>query len=267
MSLKTQVKSSKSDKLGQASMDPAPDSSISMSCLERLLDVKLAELKNDMATKDCINDLKNIIVEQKSRIEELESRVIVMEKLIQNLKERSDDSEQYQRRLCLRIGGVELKQGTDGESGEECLKTVKKIFRELKVSIPDAVIDRAHRIGKIKEEGGKRYRQIIVRFTTWRHRTEVYRARKNSDKYCIRLDLTKERLKIMGKANDILKDMGRASESCYVFSDVNCRMCLKYDGKFQYFGNTNELLNFIKSMEATEDETNQSEASDGGEEE
>ena len=264
---KAQAKFSKSDKLGQASMDPVPDGMISMSCLERLLDVKLAELKDDMATKDCINDLKNIIVEQKNRIEELESRVIVMEKLIQNLKEPSDNSEQYQRRLCLRIGGVELKQGTDGESGDECLKTVKKIFRELKVSIPDAVIDRAHGIGNIKEEGGKRYRQIIVRFTTWRHRTEVYRARKNSDKYRIRLDLTKEHLKIMGKANDLLKDMGRASESCYVFSDVNCRMCLKYDGNFQYFGNTNELLSFIKSMESTEDQGNGKDASDESEEE
>ena len=54
-------------------------------------------------------------------------------------------------------------------------------------------------IGNIKEECGKRYRQIIVRFTTWHHRTEVYRARKNSDKYRIRLDLTKERLKVMGE--------------------------------------------------------------------
>ena len=143
---KAQAKSSKSDKLGLALMDPVPDSMISMSCLERLLDVKLAELKNDMATKDCINELKNIIVEQKNRIEELESRVIVMGKLIQNLKERNNDNEQYQRRLCLRIGGVELKQGTDGELGEECLKTVKKIFRELKVSIPDAVIDCARSV-------------------------------------------------------------------------------------------------------------------------
>lgn len=243
-------------------MDPVSDSTISLSCLESLLDAKLAELKSDMATKDCINDLKNIIVEQKSRIKELESRVIVMEKLIQNLKGRSDDSEQYQRRLCLRIGGVELKQGANGESGDECLKIVKKIFRELKVSIPDAVIDRAHRIGHIKEEGGKRYRQIIVRFTTWRHRTEVYRARKNTKKYRIRLDLTKERLKIMEKAKDLLKDMGRASESCYVFSDVNCRMCLKCDGKFQYFGNTNELLDFIQSMEETDDKSEKADESE-----
>ena len=94
-----------------------------------------------------------------------------------------------------------------------------------------------------------------------------YRARKNSDKYRIRLDLTKECLKIMGKANDLLKDMGRASESCYVFSDVNCRMCLKYDGKFQYFGNTNELLSFIESMESTEDQGNGKDASDENEEE
>ena len=85
-------------------------------------------------------------------------------------------------RLCLRIGGVEPKQRTNGESGDECLQTVKNILRELKVRIPDAVIDRAHRIGHAKEKGDKRYRQTIVTFAAWRHRTEIYRVRRNSDK-------------------------------------------------------------------------------------
>ena len=154
-----------------------------------------------------------------------------MERLIQNLKERSDDSEQYHRRLCLRIGGVELKQGTNGESGDESLKTVKKIFRELKVSIPEAFIDRAHRIGNIgniKEEGGTRYRQIIVRFTIWRHNTEVYRARKNSDSAGSHNRAFQD---YGGRQTIFLKEMGRASESCYVFSDVNCRICFLYSHK------------------------------------
>ena len=129
MSSKAQAKSSKSDKLDQTSMNLGPNSGISMSCLERLLELKPAEMKKDMA--NCMNDLKNTIVEQKNRIEELESRIMAMEKLIENLKERSDDSQQYQGRLCLRIGGVELKEGKDGESADKCLKTMKKIFREL----------------------------------------------------------------------------------------------------------------------------------------
>ena len=74
----TTAKSSKSDKLGHASIDRVMDSMVSMKCLERLLDLKLAEIESNMATKDCTNDLKNAIVEQKNRMDELESGVTVM---------------------------------------------------------------------------------------------------------------------------------------------------------------------------------------------
>ena len=171
-----------------------------------------------------------------------------MEKLIENLQEENDDSQQYQRQLCLRIGGVELTKGSNGESGEECLKIVKKIFKELNVSVPDTVIDRAHRIGKTKEYRGKRYRQIIIRFTTWRHRTAVYRARKKSSKYKIWLDLTKRRLKTLDEANSIL-EAEEKSDDCFAFADVNCRLCVKLDGEFHYFGNLDELRSLVNNIE------------------
>ena len=102
-----------------------------MSCLERLLEKKLSDLKADLATKDCIKELKDIITVQKNRIDELEDKIVIMEKLIENLQEENDDTQQYQSRLCLRIGGVELTKGSNGESGEDCLKIVKTIFKEL----------------------------------------------------------------------------------------------------------------------------------------
>ena len=237
-------KSSRSDTVGQEAMS----ADATMSCFERLLDKKLSELKADLATKDCIKELKDIITVQKNRIDELESKIVIMEKLIENLREDNDDTQQYQRRLCLRIGGVELTKGSNGESGEECLKIVKKIFKELNVSVPDTVIDRAHRIGKTKEYRGKRYRQIIVRFTTWRHRTAVYRARKKSKKYKIWLDLTKRRLKTQDEANSILEAKEK-SDDCFVFADVNCRLCVKLDGEFHNFGNLDELRNLVNDTE------------------
>ncbi len=39
-------------------------------------------------------------------------------------------------------------------------------------------------------------------------------------------------------------------------------MCLKCDGKFQYFGNTNELLDFIQSMEETDDKSEKADESE-----
>ena len=132
-----------------------------------------------------------------------------MNSLITQLKNNCDDQEQYQRRLCLRINGIPVPQSGENESGEECLKKVKALFKDqLELDIPDVAIDRAHRIGGPKVVAGKRYLQVIVRFTTWRHRTQVYRTRKKSQNHKIKpnhkikLDLTHARLKAIQNANN-----------------------------------------------------------------
>ena len=174
-----------------------------ITAISEILDSKLASL----ATKDDINDLKNVIDQQRLKIEMLEAKIVLMEKYEQRIESlekrateytsdidavserfeqlelRSDDNEQYHRRLCLRINGVELSEGSEGESGPECFQKVQNILKDdLKLDIPDMSIDRAHRIGAVitDPDTGKRYRQIIVRFATWRHRTQVYKARKAS---------------------------------------------------------------------------------------
>ena len=90
--------------------------------------------------------------------------------------------EQYQRRLCLRISGIEVPSLGQNETDQDCLDKIKDVCADLAVEIPCDVIDRAHRIGKTTSHNGKKCRQMIVRFTTWRHRAIVYRARKNSGK-------------------------------------------------------------------------------------
>ena len=151
-------------------------------------------MEEKLASKACIQQLHDATEGQSERIEILESKVVIMENYIARLENSMDDQEQYQRRLCLRIDGIPpVAQGKE-ESREQCLKKVKAVFNELKVNIPDAVIDRAYRIGQVKTVAGKRTRQMIVRFTTWRHRTALYRARKSCNQYKIRLDLTKKGL-------------------------------------------------------------------------
>ena len=234
--------------------------------LDEKLDKKLSTLKEDLATKTCIISLRETIIEQKTKIETLKAKVVLLESYIkcierneelakrheealesneeriEQLELKADDMEQYQRRLCLRINGVE--QEAD-ESASKCLQKVKKIFKDLEVDIPDSVIDRAHRIGKEREdtETGKKHRAIIVRFTTWRHKTAVYRARKKCNDYKFRLDLTHRRAKLLEKANEWLKD----KPSCFAMADVNCRLCLKLeDGKFYYFETEYDLIDLLK---------------------
>ncbi len=106
------------------------------------------------------------------------------------------------------------------------------------------MIDRAHRIGPIKQNQTtkKNSQTIIVRFTTWRHRSMVYRARKKSDKFKVHLDLTHRKVKLLEKANTWLKD----KKECFAFADINCRPCLYLDGDYEYFNDEHELLDYIK---------------------
>ena len=86
----------------------------------------------------------------------------------QEFDPRCDESEQYSRYLCLRVKNT---QKSDNETSEVVLESIRKLFDEANLVIPDACIDRAHRVSKTNDT-------IIVCFTTFRHRTIFYRNRK-----------------------------------------------------------------------------------------
>ena len=90
---------------------------------------------------------------------------------------------------------------------------------------------------------------MIVRFTTWRHRSKVYHAKKtkNSGNYKAHLDITQKRFNMIGRANDCLIENVRAN--CFAFADVNCRPCLKLEDGFHYFSNESELHELLQPKE------------------
>ena len=110
------------------------------------------------------------------------------------LVKKCDDLEQYGRRLCLRILDVD---GDDSETSGDVFDKCKELFNNLELDIPEVCIDRAYRIG---EKTRLRVRPIIVRFTTWRHRTMVYRKRKDWVNCRITLDLAKTRMDTLKEA-------------------------------------------------------------------
>ena len=86
------------------------------------------------------------------------------------------DGEQHIRRLSLRVNGIP----SDGrESADDCLSKVKDEISKLGVTVADCEFDRAHRVGRKTDNQGTRVqsRHMIVRFTSWRARTLVYRHR------------------------------------------------------------------------------------------
>lgn len=105
-----------------------------------------------------------------------------LQQKIEALEKSVDDSEQYGRRLCLRIKGLKK---SPNETSDMVLESVKDLIKETNVSIPDEVLDRAHRISSKNDT-------VIVRFTSFRFRTLFYRSRQKLNKpISVHLDLSK----------------------------------------------------------------------------
>ena len=106
----------------------------------------LSELK-DQIKKEVSEAIKTEIKKLTKELEELESKVSLLQKHEKNfqkqvsvLKRKNEELQQNGRRLCLRK--------VENKSSDNDLDKVKSLIKESECEIPDVVIDRAHRIGK-----------------------------------------------------------------------------------------------------------------------
>ena len=184
---------------------------------------------------------------------DLEGRVAILENLVKIQERKVDDVEQYGRRLCLRVDDVPLRAS---ETPKYIEHELHGEFVNMGLKLPEEVIDRAHRVGKryeVDEENedgvvtGVTKQQVIVRFTSWTHRTLVYRSCKKSKNFKFKIDLTKRRMGLLSHARRLIKDVQGID---YAFSDVNCRLNLKLcDGPFRAFNSETELASIIADVD------------------
>ena len=109
--------------------------------------------------------------------------------------------------LCLCVNtGILLK---NNEKSEDVLDSVKDLFELAEVNIPYLVVDYVQRIGRIYKDQAlnKNCKGIIVRFTTFRHRTMLYRTRSKLKGVEVRLDLTKSLYDLLSNANNYVKEI------------------------------------------------------------
>ena len=196
-------------------------------------------------------DIKKLVKEELKEVEKVNSTVAMLKTHIENLKAQNtqlqercvtsekqiDELEQYGRRLCLRITGVPTEEN---ENSDKVLTKVKKLITESGVDIPDTTIDRAHRIGK---RNGKN-QAIIVRFTTHRHRTRFYKARKNIKSGAkVHIDLTKTRFNLLNDAQKFVSDQ---ENDVFVYADINCRLKVHFrDHSEKFFDSLDELSGYF----------------------
>ena len=113
------------------------------------------------------------------------------------------------------------------------------------VSIPDSSIDRVHRIGKIKTAAGSStsVQPVIVKFTSFHARKQIYRARKKLQNKKIGLDLTKQRKNLLHYAQMCVITNPNVE---FAFADINCRIGLKLKkGGFTFFITKDKLQNVL----------------------
>lgn len=130
-------------------------------------------------------------------VKELREEVVGLR---EDLADRTDELEQYQRRDNLRIFGIKEAKGEDTDA-----EVVKLCREQLNIELPVNAISRSHRVGKPNTpdaEGKVRPRPIIVRFASYRDRRMVFEAKKKlkSTGFTIREDLTTRRMEVLRRA-------------------------------------------------------------------
>ena len=97
----------------------------------------------------------------------------------------------------------------------------------------------------LKSNSKKLCKSIIVRFSTFRHRTKFYRSRsklKNNVK--VKLDLKKRRCTIFTKAIEMTK---QSNVVAYVTVDINCRLKVVFkNGRSKFFTDGDSLKRAIE---------------------
>jgi len=143
-----------------------------------------------ISIKGLCEELSKNTSTQSKRIDQLEIRCAGLEtKLDEKTRQLSraiDDQEQYSRRNCLLVHGVP----ETGNKDEDFDKILADVFRNedtmnLGIKIEEEV-SRAHRLGKLSTYAQRttrnnklRTRPIIVRFLSYRWRSQVFFAKKH----------------------------------------------------------------------------------------
>ena len=213
--------------------------------IQKLEDKLISKLENQA------EEIKNL----RSRHNELEGRIAVLENLVKLQEIKSDDVEQYSRRLCLRVNDIPLKSA---ETNRDLENQLENEFINMGLNIPKEAIDRVHRVGRKYEvdevdrdgvvTGVSLKQQVIIRFSTWSHRTQVYKARKRSKFMKFKVDLTKRRVNLLSRARSLIENVEGID---FVFADVNCRLNVKFsDERVKAFNTETELANIIAGCDA-----------------
>ena len=235
-------------------------------------ELRNAQQKNHDELMKLVKNLSKELKDVKSENLKLRDKVAMLTKQVTNLKNTSlktkslaESNDQYSRRNNIIIKNIPPVDKADKETGDDCLEKVKVAISEMGVNLSDCAIDRAHRVGK-RSTSPKYGEQhfVIARFTTWRERTLVYKARKDSD-LVISLDITKSRQDLLNQVREKL--VAKYADAEFAFTDVNCNLVIKFASGFKHFQSWEEAKELFQRHGGKTDDEDHEEESDDEEDE
>ena len=239
----------------------ASDTAVEEQISKTYFDKSMKELKDIILEQS--NEIKQLASELKSeslRIDKLEDTVAMLRSTIKTLKSQSNSNSeqaernaQYSKRNNLIIKNIPPPQPQEKETGDTCLDKVKVALQANGIIVPDGAFDRAHRVGKrqVSEKYGDP-QPMIVRFTSWRERTKVYKDRKSGDQPLVMaVDLTKWRSYLL---KNIRKLIDTYTDAEFAFADVNCNICIKFKDGFRVVEDMDAARQLCERLGGAKDE-------------
>ena len=124
---------------------------------------------------------------------------------------------------------------------DKVFSKAENLLKEAGPSLSGNCTDRAHHIGRNYKchKTNKTCRSVMVRFTSFKHRTLIYRNRNLLKDVRLNLDLTRKRYNVLKSARSIADEKQHVN---YVFADINCRLKVAFkDGTSEFFKDISKL--------------------------
>ena len=221
------------------------------------------------ALETSLNDRDNGLLRINQRLDKLDKEAAktrtvfhMKDVVIDRLRTEINNLQQYTRRPCAIIAGIEKKQN---ESHEELKKEVEKIIQKVDSGITMDHVDKLHRNGPIRD--GKQ--EVIVRFKSHSDKEVFYKGRKKvgNENIKIRPSLTKANKDLLNTAIDYLDQLHEDDEDDklenpphFVLATVHGQIQLKM--KKEHEGRTFYPINSMKDMVNTIARLNYKESND-----
>ena len=186
-------------------------SAISVVIVEKLADNSVFALKvaaclvqsgfNETVKQDVYEACDMNVKKAEEETEAVKHRMAVLEESNARLTAEIDTLEQYSRRNCLVMHGVPNDVNAEHAVLDLC-------NNKLGIAIGPECIDRAHRLGtpdSTVRKDGARPQPIIVKFTSYRARQDVFMAKRRlkGTKVVITENLTRRRIDLLNRAKGL----------------------------------------------------------------